>query len=76
VPVTPATHMQSPKQPKPTATHSIAMHLWHDESGQDLIEYALLGALIALSAVTAMKGLGTKISSSFTSVGSTLTSSV
>jgi pilus assembly protein Flp/PilA len=52
------------------------MHLWHDESGQDLIEYALLGALIALSAVTAMKGLGTKISSSFTSVGSTLTSSV
>ena len=30
-------------------------NLLHDESGQDLIEYALVAALIALGAITAMK---------------------
>jgi pilus assembly protein Flp/PilA len=50
--------------------------LWHDDSGQDLIEYALVSALVGLAAVSAIKGLSTKISASFNSVGSTLTSSV
>ena len=31
--------------------------LHNDESGQDLIEYALVAALIALGAITAMQGL-------------------
>jgi pilus assembly protein Flp/PilA len=47
-----------------------------EESGQDLIEYALVAALVGLGAVTAMKSLGTTISTSFNSVGSTLTSAV
>jgi pilus assembly protein Flp/PilA len=51
-------------------------HLLEDESGQDLIEYALLAALIGLTATTAVKGLGTKVASAFTTVGSTLTSNV
>jgi pilus assembly protein Flp/PilA len=51
-------------------------HLLQDESGQDLIEYALLAALIGLTATTAVKGLGTKVSAAFTSVSSTLTSDV
>lgn len=51
-------------------------HLLQDESGQDLIEYALLAALIGLTATTAVKGLGTKVSGAFTTVGSTLTSTV
>ena len=51
-------------------------HLLQDESGQDLIEYALLAALVGLTAATAVKGLGTKVGSAFTSVSSTLTSSV
>ncbi len=51
-------------------------HLLQDESGQDLIEYALLAALIGLTATTAVKGLGTKVSTAFTNVGSTLTSNV
>jgi pilus assembly protein Flp/PilA len=46
-----------------------------DESGQDLVEYALVAALIGLGAVTTLRGLGTKISSTFTSIGSELTSS-
>jgi pilus assembly protein Flp/PilA len=47
-----------------------------EESGQDLIEYALVAALVGLGAVTAMKSLSTSISSAFNGVGSTLTSAV
>jgi pilus assembly protein Flp/PilA len=43
-----------------------------DESGQDLIEYALVAALIALGAVAAMTGLGNKIGGAFNSVGNEL----
>ena len=51
-------------------------HLLQDESGQDLIEYALLAALIGLTAATAVKGLGTKVGSAFTTISTTLTSDV
>ncbi len=47
-----------------------------DESGQDLIEYALVAALIALGAVAAMTGLKGSISSAFASIGTSLTGSV
>lgn len=43
-----------------------------DEEGQDLIEYALLAALIALAAITAMQNLGGAINSKFNSVSSQL----
>jgi pilus assembly protein Flp/PilA len=46
------------------------------EEGQDLIEYALLAALVALAATVAMTNLGTSISSVFGSVTGKLTSSV
>ena len=39
--------------------------LQQDESGQDLIEYALIAALIALAAVTATKGVGTALNTAF-----------
>jgi pilus assembly protein Flp/PilA len=48
--------------------------LMNDESGQDLIEYALVAGLIGLGAVAAMTGLSTKIGTAFSSVGSSLTS--
>ena len=51
-------------------------HLLQDESGQDLIEYALLAALIGLTATTAVKGLGTKVGSAFTTISTTLTSDI
>jgi len=47
--------------------------LIHDDSGQDLIEYALVAALIALASVAAMKTLSGKISTEFTNVGNSLT---
>ena len=54
----------------------IMNNLMVEESGQDLIEYALVAALIGLAAVTTMRGLATKISSVFTAIGTTLTSAV
>ena len=50
--------------------------LVQDESGQDLIEYALVAALIGLGAVASMKSFATTIGTAFTTVGSTLTSNV
>ena len=47
-------------------------NLRRDESGQDLIEYALIAALIALGAIVAMGSLSNKISNEFNSIGSSL----
>jgi pilus assembly protein Flp/PilA len=47
-----------------------------DDSGQDLIEYALVAAIIALGAVAAMTTLATSIASAFTSVGTKLTGAI
>jgi pilus assembly protein Flp/PilA len=47
-----------------------------DESGQDLIEYALVAALVGLGAVASMKTLSSTISNAFTTVGTNLSSNV
>ncbi|MFP5228087.1 MAG: Flp family type IVb pilin [Acidobacteriota bacterium] len=46
--------------------------LLKEESGQDLIEYALIAALIALGAIVAMGSLSNKISNEFNTIGSSL----
>jgi pilus assembly protein Flp/PilA len=46
--------------------------LVRDDSGQDLIEYALIAALLALAAVTTMGNLATSINGIFTSVAGKL----
>jgi pilus assembly protein Flp/PilA len=46
--------------------------LLFEESGQDLIEYALIAALIAVAAISALRGLGNKISNEFNTIGSSL----
>jgi len=46
--------------------------LLRDDSGQDLLEYALLVALIAIVAVVAVTNSGQAINSIFTSVASSL----
>ena len=51
-------------------------NLIHDESGQDLIEYALLAAIIALGATAAMSSLAGTISTAFTTVGTKITNAV
>jgi pilus assembly protein Flp/PilA len=54
----------------------ILSNLLKEESGQDLIEYALVAALIALGATAAMTTLAGTISTAFTTVGSKLTAAV
>lgn len=44
-----------------------------EESGQDLIEYALVAALIALGATAGMSSVAASISTAFGSVGTKLT---
>ena len=46
------------------------------EEGQDLVEYALVVALIAFGAVTAMKGLSTEINLAFNTISSELGSAL
>ncbi len=47
-----------------------------DQSGQDLIEYALVAALVGLGAVTAMSGLSNQISNVFNSVSAGITNAI
>ena len=46
--------------------------LMNDSRGATAIEYGLIAALIAVAAITAMKGIGTKLNSTFTSVSNDL----
>jgi len=46
--------------------------LMREESGQDLVEYALVIALIALGATASMSTLATSFSTAFSKVGSKL----
>jgi pilus assembly protein Flp/PilA len=47
-----------------------------EENGQDLIEYALLAALVALGCVVAMQTLAGDISTAFGKVGTKLTGTI
>lgn len=42
------------------------------EEGQDLVEYALVVALIAFGATAAMKGLSSELNTAFNAISSTL----
>jgi len=46
------------------------------EEGQDLVEYALVVAIIAFGAVAAMKGLSTEIKNAFNTISSDLSTSL
>jgi pilus assembly protein Flp/PilA len=50
--------------------------LHNDESGQDLIEYALVAALVGFAAVAGMNALATKINQAFSTIGSKLSSAL
>jgi pilus assembly protein Flp/PilA len=52
------------------------IHFIQDESGQDLIEYALVAGLIGLGTVAAMTSLSSKIGNAFNSIGSQLANAV
>jgi pilus assembly protein Flp/PilA len=45
---------------------------WRDETGATAIEYGLIAAGIALAIIAAVNGLGTKLTSKFSSINSSL----
>lgn len=50
--------------------------LWKEEGGQDLIEYALVVALIAFAAVVGMNAVATGINSAFVNIVAKLASAM
>ncbi len=47
-----------------------------EESGQDLIEYALVAALIAFAAIAGMNFVASQINVAFSKIGNKLTSAI
>jgi len=56
--------------------YSAKLQILLDEEGQDLIEYALVVALIAFAATAGMSSLATAINTAFSGIGTTLTTYV
>ena len=52
---------QNHDQAQLPTSHCVWSHLLWDETGQDLIEYALVAAIVGLGAIASLKGLSTKI---------------
>jgi pilus assembly protein Flp/PilA len=52
---------------------SVMFQILKDENGQDLIEYALMVALIAFGATTGMNKLANSMNVAFTHIGTKLT---
>ena len=51
---------------------SILKALWREEDGQDLVEYSLLLAFIALAAISVLSGAGKSITGLFSSMSTSL----
>ena len=51
----------------------IALRIWKDPRGQDLIEYALMAGFVAVAAGAVMPGISTQISTIFSKIQSLLT---
>ena len=59
-------------QTRPLSLYSRLQNLILREEGQDLIEYALVVALIAFAATASMQTLATDINTAFGNIGTTL----
>ena len=53
-------------------TQILALRLWKDTRGQDLIEYALMAGFVAVAAGAVMPGVNTNISTIFSRIASSL----
>ena len=48
---------------------------WQEEDGQDMVEYALLIAFVAIAAIALLGGVGNSVKSMWSNISSTLNSS-
>jgi Flp pilus assembly pilin Flp len=53
--------------------NSVLNAFWKEEDGQDLVEYSLLLAFIALSAIALLSGMRTNLASLWTMINTQLT---
>jgi len=51
----------------------LKLKIWKDQSGQDLIEYALMAGFVAVAAGAIMPGVATSISTIFSKVAAVMT---
>jgi pilus assembly protein Flp/PilA len=69
----PLTRPTAEKMKSEDSMKAMFKRLWSEEEGQDLIEYALLVALVALAATAGMNALATAINNEFIALGTSLT---
>ncbi|HSP67957.1 MAG TPA: hypothetical protein VLN48_09530 [Bryobacteraceae bacterium] len=50
----------------------LKLKIWKDQSGQDLIEYALMAGFVAVAAGAVMPGVATSLSQIFSKVASVM----
>jgi pilus assembly protein Flp/PilA len=50
----------------------VLQRFWNDENGATAIEYGLIAAGISVAIIATVQGLGTKLTSTFTSVSNAL----
>ncbi|MFW6089942.1 MAG: Flp family type IVb pilin [Gemmatimonadota bacterium] len=65
--------MQQTQEELGFTPRSFGSRLWSDESGQDMAEYAVLIALVALAVITAVVVLGDNIATTFNTIGTSMT---
>jgi Flp pilus assembly pilin Flp len=46
--------------------------IWHDETGGEVLEYALVAGLIVVGAISLIKSIGTKVLAKWTSLNSSM----
>jgi len=58
------------------SSQQLLRRLLQEEAGQDLIEYALVAALVGLAAVASIRSVGTAVRNALTTISTNLTSAV
>jgi len=53
---------------------NLLIRIWRETEGQDLVEYALIVAAIALALIVSVKGIATALSSMYDSISLALAS--
>ena len=66
----------TPRLPYRLRLRAAVTSFHNDESGQDLVEYALIACVIGLAAVTSAHGVANSVSSAINIVSSELTSAI
>jgi pilus assembly protein Flp/PilA len=57
---------------KGSVMRAILRNFWNNQSGATAIEYGLIAALIAVVIITGVTAVGTKLSTTFTNISTTL----